>query len=510
MIAELVPLCLAAVFLVGALSKLADPERSRASIVEFGVRHAAGPLTALLIGSELAIAVALVPGPSRLAAAVGAVTLLAILTVAVAANLARGNTPQCHCFGALSRGAIGSSTLARNALLMSLAGYVAAGGHRPALFAGLGVACAAAWAALGPLRSRARTRATAPEFALTAANGERWTLDALLSPGPPVVLVFSQPGCGACHALFADLEDWSVRLAGQVTLALVSLTSGPGDDHMDAAQPTLRSLFDPHGAVASAYGVTATPSAALIGRDGRRTGPLAQGAAEIDEMIAANAAVAEPPRLARRAVIAQAVRGAATFGALPVLAAACGSSKSSSSTASSSATGATTNSGRPTALRVGDTYICHDTYALCTNAPCVPSPHDPNTVICACEVRTGYSVGLFPCSERAPHGTKLRSEFSTELVSRSTRAMTCGADVPWANCVDSPCELDPGNPDKAHCQCAVVKKGPSFTFGGDCDTGTCGKTVWSGAHTTLGGKQVAAAMKRLGQPLVAPATCREA
>ena len=63
--------------------------------------------------AELAIAVALVPGASRLAAAIGPVTLLAILTVAVAANLARGNTPAYHCFGGLSRGAIGSSTLAR-------------------------------------------------------------------------------------------------------------------------------------------------------------------------------------------------------------------------------------------------------------------------------------------------------------------------------------------------------------------------------------------------------------
>jgi hypothetical protein len=53
LIAELAPLCLAAVFLVGALSKLADPMRSRDAIVAFGVPRAEWPLTGLLIGSYL-------------------------------------------------------------------------------------------------------------------------------------------------------------------------------------------------------------------------------------------------------------------------------------------------------------------------------------------------------------------------------------------------------------------------------------------------------------------------
>jgi hypothetical protein len=279
---------------------------------------------------------------------------------------------------------------------------------------------------------------------------------------------------------------------------------------MDAGQSSYLTLVDPDGAVGSAYGVTTTPSAALIAPDGRRAGPLALGAGEIGELISAEAAATEQPRFARRAMIARAGRGAVALGGLPLIAAACGSTKSSSRTGTASTTSTSTTSGRPAALRVGDAYLCHDTYALCTNAPCVPSPHDPDTVICHCEVKSGYSVGLYSCSKRAPHGSRLHSTFSTALVTGATRAMTCGADVPWANCVDSPCELDPGNPDKAHCQCPVVKKGPSFTFGGDCNTGMCGKTVWSGAHTTLGGKQVAAAMKGLGQPIVLPASCPKA
>ena len=505
MIAEMAPLFLAAVFLLAALTKLAHPERARASIVAFGVPRAAGPLTGLLIAAELAIAAALLPGESRLGAAFGAMSLLMILTVAVAANLARGRTPECHCFGPLSRGPVGSRTLARNGLLISLAAYVAAGSHRPGWFAGLALACVATWAVLGPLRSRIAARAAAPAFALADATGRPRTLAELIGRGHPVVLVFSQPGCGACQAILQDLEDLAVASADRLTLARVSQAGGSAAGHVDGGRSGYLTLADPGGAVAAAYGVTATPSAALIAPDGRRAGPLALGAAEIAELISSESAAREQPRLQRRAAIARAGRGAAALGGLPLIAAACGSSRSSSTAASSS-----TTSGRPAALRIGDTYICHDAYALCTNAPCVPSPHDPDTVICHCEIKTGYSVGLYPCSKRAPHGTRLRSEFSTALVTPTTRAMTCGADVPWANCVDSPCERDPGDPGKARCQCPVVKKGPSFTFGGDCSTDTCGKTVWSGAHTTLGGPKVAAALKRLGQPLVAPKSCPKA
>jgi uncharacterized membrane protein YphA (DoxX/SURF4 family) len=510
LIAELASLCLAAVFLVGALTKLADPERSRASILAFGVPRAAAPLTGVLIGSELAIAVALIPHVSRLAAAAGALTLLTILTVAVAANVTRGQSPECHCFGRLSHGPIGWSTLARNGLLISLAGYVAAGRDQPGWFAGLAVVCLAAWVTLGPLRTRTGRRGAAPDFALAAVTGEPWTLDRMVSQGRPVVLVFSQPGCGACQVLMGDLEDWSVRLSDQVTLAVVSPLDRSGVGHPDPGQPTLLTLVDPGAAAASVYGVTATPSAVLIGRDGRRAGPLALGAGEITELINAHTAPAEQPRFARRTVIARAARGAAAFGGLPLIAAACGSSKSGSRTGSSSTAASTTSSSRPTALRVGDAYICRDKYALCTNAACTPSPHDPNTVICDCVVETGYSVGLKPCPSRVPDGTRLHSAFSTALATSGIRAMTCGAAAPWANCLDSPCELDPKNPNKARCQCSLVKTGPSFTFGGDCKPDTCETTVWSGAHNNVGGSEVAAALKRLGQPLVIPPPCPKA
>jgi hypothetical protein len=301
----------------------------------------------------------------------------------------------------------------------------------------------------------------------------------------------------------ADLRDWHARLGEQLTVAVL--------DHAPAVERAgYPVLADPDGTVAMAYGVTATPSAVLIESNGRIGSVLTRGTAEIERLVTARFEQDDRQRFARRALLVRAARGATTLGAFPLLAAACGSSSSSSSTAASTSSTTAATPARPRALRVGSAHICQQKYALCTNASCRPDPHNPKIVICDCVVEDGYSVGLTSCPKRAPHGTTLYSTFSTALVSGNVRAMTCGAAVPWANCVDAPCELDPNDRTKATCQCPVVTTGPSFTLGGDCNTGTCGKTVWSGAHTNLGGPQVAAAMKRLGQPLATPKPCPKA
>lgn len=76
----------------------------------------------------MALAAALLPRGSAWGAAVGALALLAIFTVAIAVNLARGRRPDCRCFGQIGAGPIGRSTLARNGGLMAVAGFVVAFG----------------------------------------------------------------------------------------------------------------------------------------------------------------------------------------------------------------------------------------------------------------------------------------------------------------------------------------------------------------------------------------------
>jgi hypothetical protein len=151
-------------------------------------------------------------------------------------------------------------------------------------------------------------------------------------------------------------------------------------------------------------------------------------------------------------------------------------------------------------------WLCRQPYALCTTAPCERSTSDATIATCSCFVLDGYSIGFTTCREREPAGQAVVSTFSTQNVTPAFGALTCPEDVPWANCLDMPCELDSLNPALATCQCQIVETGPSFTFGGGCDTSTCSSVIWSAASPP-GVAQYAAAMRCVSQPVTFPATC---
>jgi thiol-disulfide isomerase/thioredoxin len=428
--------------------------------------------------------------------ALGALTLLAVVSAAVAANLVRGRAPECHCFGRLSARAVGWSAVARNGVLASIAGYVASGGQRPLLFAALGAVVSLLWLGPGSL-SRVRRGAPAPAILLSDESGAGWTLDAMRAGGLPVLLIFSEPDCGPCRALLPEVARWRARFEDRLMIAVVSRAPSVGHGLAAPVGVLSPTLIDESGAVARAYGITATPSAVLVDGRGRIAAAVARGVGEITELIAETVRTGGEPRLARRAVIGRAARAVASLGGLPLIASACGSGKRPAA--------------RPKELHVAGAYVCEQRYALCTNASCVPSKSDPRIVICDCVVKSGYSIGFSACQRRAPHGRTVFSTFSTELVTSSTRVMTCPASASWANCLDVICEVDPGNPARAKCRCALVKSGPSVTFGGGCDTRTCSSVIWSAAGSNLAGSgQLVDAMKRLGQPLAQPGSCPSA
>jgi hypothetical protein len=123
-------------------------------------------------------------------------------------------------------------------------------------------------------------------------------------------------------------------------------------------------------------------------------------------------------------------------------------------------------------------------------------------------VENGPSIGNKSCAERAPSGTNLVSNFSTINVNNGFFNMTCPEDAPWANCLDVACEIDAYNPAQAVCQCVMVEKGPSLTFGGGCDESTCTSTIWSAAPLGfLGLSQFETGMENLGMTVVLPPAC---
>jgi peroxiredoxin len=488
-------LVLAGVFAVAGFAKVEDRAGAQRSMVALGLPQVVvTPLASIVVAFELALALSLVFPATAMAAAMGALALLTGSSAVAIVSVARGRTPDCHCFGRLSSTPVGWSTVARNALLATMVSYVVAGGRVPLVFAILALASAGSWIVLvrspgGGKGSEVRRGAPAPGFSLVDDSGQSWTLDALLARRVPVLLVFSHPGCGACAALLPELVRWQEELPDRLTIAMVSGGSpGTGDSHL---RPL---LLDRSGTVASDYGITATPSAVLIGRDGRIAAMPARGAPQITDLVDDAAKTADQSMFTRRWLLNRSGLALTALATLPVLAQACGSS--------------TATAKRPRSLQIQGAYLCDQRYALCTDAACVPSKTDPSIVICACAIKTGYAVGFKSCDQRAPSGSTLHSNFSTQLVTSATRVMTCPASDQWANCLDVVCEIDPSDPSKANCQCQLVKTGPTVTFGGNCDTTTCSSVIWSAATPNLpGSTQLEAGMKRLGLPLTLPQPC---
>ena len=302
---------LAAVFVVSAVAKLRDRPGSREAVVAFGVPGAlVGTIAAGLPISELACAVLLVlPDPWAVVGAVASLVLLLAFTGAVIYQLARGNHPECHCFGSIGNdGGIGWGTVGRNGVLVLLAAVTVTGPARASLwseisnFTGtevalfvLGLLAAAAVTALSLavltlmrrygdvlLRLEALEHATglaqpvpATDFTLPDLDGQRLNLTELVEEGRPVLLAFVSPTCHNCTDLLPDLAEWQGD--PEHPLAVVVLSDGSVDANREKLTDVgpLRVLRQPDHDIADAYGVQGTPAAVVIGADGRVAGPVA-------------------------------------------------------------------------------------------------------------------------------------------------------------------------------------------------------------------------------------------
>lgn len=298
---------LAAVFAVAGVAKLADREGSARAAREFGLGRLASAAAVLVPLVELGIAAALVPVSSARVAAAGAALLLLAFAVAIVVALARGQRPDCHCFGKLHSSQAGPATLLRNTGLAAVAAAVAAGPAGQVGWLELAGSAAAvlviAQVIVGYVLLRRYGRALrridelegrlehetgsdigspAPDFTLPASTGTETKLTDLLAPARPVLLVFVDTGCGACTTLLPELGRWQHERREDVTLAVI----GQGDPER------LRAAAEEHGierlllardkAVTDAYGAYGIPSAVLIAPDGLVASPLLYGAQDIE------------------------------------------------------------------------------------------------------------------------------------------------------------------------------------------------------------------------------------
>jgi peroxiredoxin len=332
-------LFLAAVFAVAGLAKLSDRAGWRRAVREFGVpARLVAPVALLVPFAEFATAATLLPTASARWGALGALALLGAFSAAIAAQLARGHRPDCHCFGNLRSAPVGRSTLLRNGVLAAVAGLVVWGGRGDAgrgvtdglgglsvpswlvastavlVLAGLGLE---GWLILNLLRQNGRIllrldaldagRVTrpgggtappptptaglpigtpAPDFSLRGVYGETLTLASLQAGHEPLLLLFTDPTCAPCSGVLSEVGRWQRECGCRLSIAVISRGDATANRASSDAHRVRNLLLQRDDEVARMYRSAGTPSAVLIGADGRIGSPVVGGADAIRSLVA--------------------------------------------------------------------------------------------------------------------------------------------------------------------------------------------------------------------------------
>ncbi|MCC7022569.1 MAG: TlpA family protein disulfide reductase [Thermomicrobiales bacterium] len=378
-------LILAVVFVVSGVAKLLDLSGAQAAMRSFGVPESMTRAAGIALPiAEIVIALLLIPAASAIWGGLLAFLLLLAFVAAIGYNLSKGRKFECHCFGQLSRSEIGPQTLIRNAVLAVIAGFVVVAGiargnagpgvtevassldafqwvmliFAVAILVALG---AISWLLVHLLGQNGRLLvrldrietaledadielsdeddededeeeeeeglpfgAPAPAFTLSGLHGETMTLDALRAPGKPVLLIFSDPGCGPCNSLMPDVGKWQHDLADRLTTVVVSRGSLEENRAKQRQHNLTHVLMQKDSEVADAYVTFGTPTAVLVRPDGTIGSGAAGGTEEIralvKQIIADKVPVPAPRPVAPRPVqppkpaAAQRPRGLAAIG----------------------------------------------------------------------------------------------------------------------------------------------------------------------------------------------------
>lgn len=327
-----------AIFALAGIAKLYDLQGSKKAVKDFGVPDAlAKPIAVLLPIAELIVAGLLIFVQTSWFGAIGAAILLAIFIGGMAYQMAKGNAPECHCFGAVHSEPVSPKSLIRNAIFILPAIVLIITGRgqqglnlfdstnnvsqKSPMQIIIGLAVVALLAAVvyflkqiseqqmqimrrieileftategtkevaredvTPPTDGLPIGAPAPEFALADIGGKKVSLKNLLTAKKATVLFFVSPTCNPCGALLPEIENWQESLKDKLDFVFISNGKAKENAAKLAGKIYKKILLQNDREVAEIYGAKWTPSAILINPDGRIASHITAGDSAIREL----------------------------------------------------------------------------------------------------------------------------------------------------------------------------------------------------------------------------------
>ena len=135
----------------------------------------------------------------------------------------------------------------------------------------------------------------APELVLPGADGVSVSLTDLLAPGRDLLVVFSDPRCGPCTALAPTVSAWQRSAPGGLRPVVISRGDGAANAGYAAEHRLDDVLVQTGREIDERFDVHATPSAVVIGADGRIASAVHAGEDQIRALVAHHTGDAPAP-----------------------------------------------------------------------------------------------------------------------------------------------------------------------------------------------------------------------
>lgn len=327
----LIRLSLFGIFALAGVGKLLDRAGSEKAVKEFGVpEDLAQPVAYALPIVEITIGLFLLFVATSWLAAIAGLLLLLVFIGGMIFQMAKGNAPDCHCFGQIHSEPVGKTSLIRNIGFAILSLLLVAQGRgnqgldltsspndmlQAVLVLGILVLLAVAVFYLKKIldqqlqiakrievlelvsrdgsvmeRDDAGNPAESlplgslfPDFELADTAGKRVRWADYQKRKRPILFVFVSPDCGPCNALYPELREWRLELLDKVVIVLVS--TGSISANIDKFALDTGVLLQEKRELAEQVHARWTPTAIYVNAEGRIASHPAAGDTAIRELV---------------------------------------------------------------------------------------------------------------------------------------------------------------------------------------------------------------------------------